>query len=116
MKSKPHISFLLVVWAATLVAASLPASETTPTDGWKGVAQRDEIRPAFIFKKNGGPNRNGSLIIRADQREGLDGHWTKSFPVKGGSYYNFRAVRRLENIMRGNHWQKPEFQSQGKVT
>ena len=53
-------------------------------DGWTGAAQREEIRPAFVFKKNGGPNRHGSLIIRADDREGLDGHWVKAFPIVGG--------------------------------
>ncbi len=68
------------------------------TDGWKGVAQRDEIRPEFILKKNGGPNHDGSLIIRADQREGLEGRWEKPFPVKGGQFYRFHALRRLENV------------------
>ncbi len=32
------------------------------------------------------------LIIRADGREGLDGLWTKSFPVSGGKYYRFSAL------------------------
>ena len=61
----------------SLVAASkmLAGSGHDPdlnADGWKGVAQRDEIRPEFVFRQDGGPNRNGSFIIRADKREGLE--------------------------------------------
>ena len=66
-------------------------------DGWKGVSPRDEIRPSFEFVANGGPSARGSLIIRADERDGLDGHWVKTFPVQGAHYYQFRAVRRLVN-------------------
>jgi predicted amidohydrolase len=81
------------------ILLSVEPSGTRPeTDGWTSAAPRDEIRPAFEFKKNGGPAGHGSLIIRADNREGLDGHWTKTFPVKGGQYYRFRALRRLENV------------------
>ena len=67
-------------------------------DGWKSAAPRDEIRPAFEFLKEGGPNHGGSLIIRADNREGLAGYWSKAFPVKGGQHYRFRALRRIENV------------------
>ena len=62
------------------------------TDGWTSASAREEIRPAFEFKKD------KRLVIRADDREGLDGHWTKTFPVKGGEHYRFRAMRRLENV------------------
>lgn len=97
---KPHFRKLFV--ASLIVAAGLCTSRGSEprltADGWKGVAQREEIQPAFVFKENGGPNRNGSLIIRADKREGMDGHWTKTFPVTGGGYYRFRAVRRLDNV------------------
>jgi hypothetical protein len=47
--------------------------------GWKSVSPRDEIRPAFELKPNGGPRKRGSLTIRTDSREGLDGHWAKAF-------------------------------------
>ncbi|HEV8543286.1 MAG TPA: carbon-nitrogen hydrolase family protein [Verrucomicrobiae bacterium] len=39
------------------------------------------------------------LVIRGDGREGLDGCWSKSFPVTGEHYYRFRAGRRLENVV-----------------
>jgi predicted amidohydrolase len=37
-------------------------------------------------------------VIRADEREGLDGHWSKAFPVQGGQSYFFRVLQRLENV------------------
>lgn len=67
-------------------------------DGWKGMAQREEIRPAFEFKQRSGPAAGDTLLIRADDREGLDGHWEKTLPVKGGQHYRFRALRRVEHV------------------
>ena len=67
-------------------------------DGWKGVSPRDEIRPSFEWVAKGGPSARGSLIIRTDDREGLDGHWVKTFPVRGGHDYDFRALRRVTNV------------------
>ena len=91
------LSTLLVVTGNRLAGRDA-AQPGTEADGWQGVAQREEIRPGFVFKKNGGPNHGGSFIIRADKREGLDGHWTKTLSVKGGQYYSFRALRRLKNV------------------
>src|SRR5207244_3497233 len=73
-------------------AAALDSRDET--DGWESASPRDEIRPAFEFRKAGGPNHAGSLIIRADDRAGLDGHWAKAFPIQGGQYYRFRATQR----------------------
>ena len=77
-------------------AAALDSRDET--DGWESASPRDEIRPAFEFRKAGGPNHAGSLIIRADDRAGLDGHWAKAFPIQGGQYYRFRATQRAERI------------------
>ena len=77
--------------------ASAAESGNAPA-GWKGESPRAEIRPSFEFKTDGGPSGHGSLVIRADAREGLDGHWTKSFPIKGGQFYRFHALRRIEHI------------------
>src|SRR5262249_61151430 len=41
---------------------------------------------------------HGSLLIRADARDGLDGHWTKTFPVHGGEYYRFCVLERLDHV------------------
>jgi predicted amidohydrolase len=96
-RNKFLLTILLVVASLNSPGADAP-KPLLDADGWKGVAQREEIRPAFEFKQDGGPGRHGSLIIRADGREGLDGHWVKAFPIKGGQHYRFRALRRVENV------------------
>ena len=91
---------LLFTVAAVSLTTSFPllASLSDSPDGWKGVAARDEIKPAFNFNAKGGPAHSGSLVIRTDKREGLDGRWEKTFPVKGGQWYRFRALRRVDNV------------------
>jgi predicted amidohydrolase len=69
-----------------------------PADGWTTIAPREEIRPEFQRTETGGKSGHGSLIIRADEREGLHGWWQKAFPVTGGQHYRFSAWRRTENI------------------
>jgi len=66
--------------------------------GWTTRSPRDEIRPEFSFNPNGGPHGSGSLIITHDHREGLDGWLQKSFPVTGGEFYAFQAVRKSSNV------------------
>jgi predicted amidohydrolase len=89
---------LVILLGVVALEWSLLGSTPTNPDGWTGTAARQEIRPTFEFKKDGGPTGNGSLIIRADEREGLDGHWTKTFAVKGGQTYRFHALRRTKNV------------------
>src|SRR3954447_18328617 len=67
-------------------------------DGWSDRSPRDEIRPAFSYRPDGGPDRRGSLVIEADGREGLFVWWEKTFPVRGGSNYEFTARRKLEKV------------------
>jgi predicted amidohydrolase len=86
------------LWGGTSLLSVAAPELSLESEGWKSASPRDEIRPAFLFKKDGGPNRKGSLVIRADDREGLDGHWTRTFPIRGGKSYRFRAVRRVENV------------------
>jgi predicted amidohydrolase len=38
------------------------------------------------------------LVIKTDPREGLDGHWSKTFPVQGGQTYRFAAFRRASDV------------------
>src|SRR5438093_9284810 len=67
-------------------------------DGWRTASPRDELRPTFSFKRNGGTDGKACLIIQADSREGLDGYWTRSFAVNGGRPYRFSAWRKVENV------------------
>ena len=64
----------------------------------KTVAPRDEIRPAFSYRPDGGPDGKGSFLICSDEQPGRVGWWTKTFPIEGGKSYAFRAVRRCENV------------------
>ncbi|MBL9137666.1 MAG: carbon-nitrogen hydrolase family protein [Verrucomicrobiales bacterium] len=59
---------------------------------WVAESPRDELRPVFERESD------GRLRIRTDAREGLDGHWERRFPVKGGAWYRFRTERRAENV------------------
>ncbi|MSU59332.1 MAG: carbon-nitrogen hydrolase family protein [Pedosphaera sp.] len=81
-----------------LLAVSVNAKEVPAPAGWSTAAARDEIKPAFNFDPKGGPKRDGALVIRTDKRDGLDGHWEKTFPVEGGKWFRFFALRRAENI------------------
>ncbi len=91
-------NLLIVILAfGGLVCRGWTAASAAP-EGWQALSPRDEIRPCFSFNPRGGPSRTGALIISAGKLEGLDGHWSKTFPVKGGQYYQFRARWRAERV------------------
>src|SRR5437773_4912159 len=97
LQSRTAVTLVMLVGFANIGHGAAPtASESA--DGWRGVAARDEIKPAFSFNPKGGPLRRGALLIQASDREGLDGHWEKTFDVKGGQYYRFHALRRVKNV------------------
>ncbi len=78
-------------WPAPAVSADAP-------DGWQPLAPREEIRPEFAYLPAGGRNGTPRLVIECDRREGLDGHWSKTYPIKPGEHYRFSAARRLQNV------------------
>jgi predicted amidohydrolase len=98
MKPVRSCWLILLCFASSTIATCRAASLSDSPEGWQGIAARDEIKPAFSFNPKGGPLRTGSLVIHTDTREGLDGNWVKTFPVKGGQWYRFRAVRHVENV------------------
>ena len=59
---------------------------------------RDEIRPTFAYAAKGGRDGKGAFLITHDRREGLDGAWVKTFPVEGGRFYRFHAVRKSTGV------------------
>jgi predicted amidohydrolase len=77
-----------LVWA-TAGAGPKAAGTASAPDGWTTAAPRDEIRPAFAYEPAGETSDKGIFVVRHDQREGLDGWWTKMFPVVGGKHYRF---------------------------
>ncbi len=74
-----------LVWAVSKGEPKGAGAASAP-DGWTTAAPREEIRPAFAYEPA------GVFVIQHDRREGLDGYWTKTFPVQGGKHYRF-AVR-----------------------
>lgn len=87
--------FVGLLVARALNSSSVSAAATP--DGWSTSAPRDELRPLFRHDPRGGPAGQGSFIIESDAREGLNGWWTRSFPVRGGEHYRFSALRKTTN-------------------
>jgi predicted amidohydrolase len=91
-----------VVWQLVLVGLFSAAGRAAESpEGWRGVAPREEIKPAFSFVPQhgeGGGSLGGKLQIEADGREGLAGWWEKSIAVEGGQHYRFHAVYEIENV------------------
>ncbi|HZT82075.1 MAG TPA: carbon-nitrogen hydrolase family protein [Gemmataceae bacterium] len=97
------LALLTVVLAAgSLAGAARPGTRAADAekapDGWTTAAPRDEIRPAFAYEPAGGPGGKAAFLIKADRREGLDGCWTKTFPVAGGKHYRFRALFQARRV------------------
>lgn len=102
---------LTVFWGSL----GLMASESKAPEGWTTAAPREEIRPQFAFDAQGGPGGTACFIIRADQREGLDGCWRKTFPIQGGKYYRVESFYQAKgvsvprrSIVAKIHWQNDQ--------
>lgn len=95
----------LIVWGhvgtwmtSTAWAADQAATPAKSPTGWVVSTVRAETAPEFRFEPQGGPDNGGRFIIQHDARDGLDGCWTRTFPVQGGRWYRFQAARRIENV------------------
>jgi len=84
--------------AGLFLAAQACADVSKAPEGWSAEDVREGTRPAFSYSPDGGPDGQGAFIIETDAREGLDGRWVKTFPVEGGAYYRFFALRKLDNV------------------
>ncbi|MBC8166255.1 MAG: carbon-nitrogen hydrolase family protein [Bryobacteraceae bacterium] len=73
----------------------LPSGTALP---WTSGGPREDALPSFRFEPAGGRSKSGALIIETDARDGLDGNWTRTFPVSGGAFYRFAAWRRLRGV------------------
>jgi predicted amidohydrolase len=94
---RPYLAGLLLLATLGWLTWAAPSKEPKVTDAaripddWTTASPRDEIRPDFSYESSGGIGRNGVFGIKHDHREGLDGCWTKTFPVHGGKYYCFEV-------------------------
>src|SRR4051794_33281357 len=105
MSSMTHGRFPGHLLATVLVGACLAAptrsgvaGEDPGSGGWSTGAPRDEIRPEFACEPGDAPGRPAVLAIRAGRRDGVDGYWTKVFPVTGGRHYHFDARYRAKGV------------------
>ncbi len=89
---------LLAILLAGLAAVTASESPAGAPEGWTTASPRAEISPQFSYSPDGGRNGAARFIIQADAREGLQGCWTKSFPVQGGKFYRASAFHRAENV------------------
>lgn len=74
----------------------VPAAEAP--GGWTTASPRDEIQPRFAYQAQDGVDGQDAFVIRTDGREGLDGCWTKTFPVTGGQPHRFETFFRATNV------------------
>lgn len=88
------IRLIVFISAPFLAGARLSAGDEPRPDLWTAHAIRDEIRPIFSRVADSGPQRQGSLVISADHREGLSGYWARVYPIDGGKHYRFSALRK----------------------
>lgn len=94
MNSPLPLVLLITGMASTFAGA---ASVAAAPEGWTTGAPREEIRPRFRHDPTGGPAGQGAFCLESDEREGLNGWWTRSFPVLGGQHYQFFALRKVTN-------------------
>jgi predicted amidohydrolase len=93
-----HVYPAAVISVTLMAGFSLAQDAPKAPDGWLAAAPREEIKPRFSFDPKGGPHGDGSLIISADKRDGLHGWWHKTFPIAGGKFYQFYAVRKVHDV------------------
>ena len=97
---KPNLIIIIASLAAGLSGGFGQNSGRAdgPPEGWRTASPRDELRPAFAYEGQGGVDGKGAFLIRADAREGLDGCWTRSFPIQGGRDYRFSAFYQAKAV------------------
>ena len=98
MKAFATLILALVALAGVSLGNDSTPRESAYPSGWSAKSPRDEIRPEFSHEPTGGPKKSGSFVIRHDDREGLDGWFEKSFPVTGGEFVRFQAIRKLTSV------------------
>ncbi len=86
---------LPIFFLTLLTTVGAMGQNSLAPDGWTTASPRAEIMPDFSYNPDGGPDQKGSFVIESGSREGLVGRWTKSFPVKGGEYYQFSVLRKI---------------------
>ena len=79
-------------WLLSMVLAASCSLVSGSDLHWQAASPRDEIRPDFRRAES------GDLVISADDREGLNGWWQTTVPVKGSQTQLFSVARRTDGI------------------
>ncbi len=106
--SAPRCCLIVLVVVGALGAATVQLSPVSPSrrpapadrfpPGWGPACQRDEVRPTFSFDPTGGPKGDGAFVLTAANSVGQHGWFRKVFPVAGGKFYRFTALRKTHNV------------------
>ncbi|MBO0723827.1 MAG: carbon-nitrogen hydrolase family protein, partial [Blastocatellia bacterium] len=98
MNNSGRLMLTMITLFCVAAAVGVRSDDSQPPAGWQTAAPRAEISPRFAYLPKGGRDGRGSFAIMADEREGLDGHWKKTFAVDGGKNYRFSALRKAESV------------------
>jgi len=98
LKSTVCLTAVLLTGSGARSAESLASTPTDAQEGWQTASPREEVKPAFSYVASGGRSGKGAFVIEHDTREGLDGYWTRSFPVEGGHCYRFEVYRQTASV------------------
>jgi predicted amidohydrolase len=83
---------------ATPAAEVTSASGASAADAWQTAAPREELRPDFSLDPKGGPGGGSCMVIRTDAHAGLDGCWSRTFPIVAGKHYRFSALYKTSHV------------------
>ncbi len=86
-----HLTLLVLVTSGMIDEPLF--GEEIPLDHWESYAPRPEIRPEMTRD-----TKAGTLTIRADDRDGLQGGWRAKVAVQGGRHYQFSVGREAFRI------------------
>ena len=67
-------------------------------EGWVAGAPRREIEPRLFYNERGGRGGKGVFVAEAGGRDGLNGYWSRTYPVTGGRHYRFAVYRRAVRL------------------
>ena len=81
--------------AAGLIEGERPAGLPEP---WSVHAPDREIIPQFFYDPQGGMRHDGSFRIRTNAGVEQHGWFQRSYPVSGGKWYRFQAMRKTDHV------------------
>ncbi len=97
------IGAVLTYWSVISMPATTATAYSLEFNGWRSFSPREEIRPDFLINQVGGSDGQGGLVIKHDDRKGLDGAWTKTFEIEGGCHYRITAYSQINNVSNPRH-------------